>query len=50
MCIRDRVQFLAEGQSLDLVYNVATTDNHAASDTQKVTIHITGVNEPHLLL
>jgi len=44
------VQFLAEGQSLDLVYNVATTDNHAASDTQQVVIHITGVDEPHLLL
>jgi VCBS repeat-containing protein len=35
-------QFLADGQSLTLVYDIAATDNHGASDTQAVTITIDG--------
>src|SRR5207248_1164472 len=37
--------FLAVGESLTLTYTVQSTDNHAASDTQSVTITITGTND-----
>ena len=39
------VDFLAAGQSLALVYDIAATDNHGGSDTQLVTINISGANE-----
>jgi len=39
------VQFLSEGQSMALRYDVAVTDNHGTSDTQNVTITITGTND-----
>ena len=37
--------FLAVGQSLVLTYTVQSTDNNAASDTQTVTVTITGTND-----
>src|SRR6185503_6858304 len=37
--------YLAVGQSLVLTYTVQSTDNNAASDTQTVTVTITGTND-----
>ena len=37
--------YLAAGQSLVLSYTIESTDNHGASDTQTVTITITGTND-----
>src|SRR5205807_2116557 len=37
--------FLAVGESLTLTYTVQSTDNNAASDTQSVTVTITGTND-----
>ena len=39
------VEFLAAGQSLALTYDIAATDNHGSSDTQAVTINISGANK-----
>ncbi len=38
-------QFLAQGQTLTVVYNVRATDPSGASGTQAVTINITGTND-----
>ncbi|WP_352679871.1 beta strand repeat-containing protein [Mesorhizobium australicum] len=37
--------YLAAGQSLVLTYTVQSTDNHAVSDTQTVTVTINGTND-----
>src|SRR5207237_181386 len=37
--------YLAVGESLTLTYTVQSTDNNAASDTQSVTVTITGTND-----
>jgi VCBS repeat-containing protein len=37
--------FLAVGETLTLAYEIAATDNHGASDTQAVTIVISGADE-----
>ncbi|WP_049823950.1 VCBS domain-containing protein, partial [Bradyrhizobium sp. WSM2254] len=37
--------YLAAGQSLTLTYTVQSTDNNAASDTQSVTVTVTGTND-----
>jgi len=42
------VDFLASGETLTLVYDVAATDDHGVSDTQTVTITITGVDDAPL--
>ncbi|MEH2508984.1 VCBS repeat-containing protein [Nitrobacteraceae bacterium AZCC 1564] len=37
--------FLAEGEQIQLVYTIVVTDAHGASDTQTVTITVTGTND-----
>jgi VCBS repeat-containing protein len=37
--------FLAEGEQVQIVYTIAVTDAHGASDTQTVTITVTGTND-----
>nr|WP_276540315.1 VCBS domain-containing protein [Bradyrhizobium elkanii] len=37
--------FLAQGETLTITYNLTVTDNHGASSTKPVTITITGTND-----
>jgi VCBS repeat-containing protein len=39
------LDFLSQGQTLTLTYNVTVTDNHGLSVTQLVTITMTGTND-----
>jgi len=44
------LDFLADGQTLTVTYNVTVTDNHNVSSTQPVTITITGTNDAPVIL
>ena len=45
----DDFDFLAQGQTLKLTYNVTVTDNHGGSATQAINITVTGSNDAPMI-